>query len=256
MSKWMRVAAMTAMFLLAATAYPQEPSHPEESAHGAAHAAGPTPTELSQLCRIDIRGDKKEQWMRLPKAESSVTQHRVSIGGKTIDYTATAGTLIVRDDKDKPIAEHRLHRLHAPGGEGRRGTPDHLRLQRRTGLVLAVAAHGRAGTASRRHRRPRSDAPGALPLVDNEFGVLDKSDLVMIDPVGTGLSHAVGDHKDNEFWGVDPDIESISRFIAQYVSDNDRWTSPKYLLGESYGTTRAAAIVDYLRSTARSPSTA
>ena len=69
----------------------------------------------------------------------------------------------------------------------------------------------------------------------------------MIDPVGTGLSHAVCDHKDDEFWGVDPDIESVSRFIAQYLSDNNRWTSPKYLLGESYGTTRAAAILNYLR---------
>ena len=70
--------------------------------------------------------------------------------------------------------------------------------------------------------------------------MLDKSDLVMIDPVGTGISHAVCDHKDEEFWGVDPDIDSISRFIAQYVSDNERWSSPKYLLGESYGTTRGA----------------
>src|SRR5262249_4536273 len=73
-------------------------------------------------------------------------------------------------------------------------------------------------------------------------------DVVMIDPVGTGLSRAVCDHKDEEFWSVDPDIDSVSRFIAQYVSDNNRWNSPKYLLGESYGTTRAAAIVDYLRS--------
>jgi carboxypeptidase C (cathepsin A) len=70
---------------------------------------------------------------------------------------------------------------------------------------------------------------------------------VMIDPVGTGLSRAVCDHEDEEFWGVDPDIDSVSRFIAQYLSDNDRWTSPKYLLGESYGTTRGAAIINYLR---------
>src|SRR5256886_3787732 len=70
----------------------------------------------------------------------------------------------------------------------------------------------------------------------------------MIDPVSTGISRAVCDHRDEEFWAVDPDIDSISRFIAQYVSDNNRWTSPKYLLGESYGTTRGAAIVNYLRA--------
>ncbi|HUA25962.1 MAG TPA: hypothetical protein VMA54_17675, partial [Steroidobacteraceae bacterium] len=84
--------------------------------------------------------------------------------------------------------------------------------------------------------------------VENQYGLIDKSDLVMIDPVGTGLSHAVCNHKDDEFWGVDPDIDSIGRFIAQYVSDNNRWTSPKYLLGESYGTTRGAAILNYLRA--------
>src|SRR5262249_60289737 len=67
-------------------------------------AAAPRPAQVSQLCGIDIRGDKKEQWMRLPTAQASVTQHRLSIGGKAIEYTATAGTLIVRADEDKPIA--------------------------------------------------------------------------------------------------------------------------------------------------------
>ena len=95
---------------------------------------------------------------------------------------------------------------------------------------------------------PTPTPPPPFHTVENEFGVLDKSDLVMIDPVGTGLSHAVCEHKDDEFWSVDPDIDSIGRFIAQYVSDNNRWGSPKYLLGESYGTTRGAAIVDYLRA--------
>lgn len=84
--------------------------------------------------------------------------------------------------------------------------------------------------------------------VDNEYGLLDKSDLVMIDPVGTGISHAVCEHKDDEFWGVDPDIDSVSRFIAQYLNDNGRVSSPKYLLGESYGTTRGPGIVNYLRA--------
>jgi carboxypeptidase C (cathepsin A) len=93
-----------------------------------------------------------------------------------------------------------------------------------------------------------SDAAATPPppykTVDNEFSILDKTDLVMIDPVGTGLSKAVGEAKDKDFWGVDPDIESVSRFIRQYITDNGRWNSPKYLLGESYGTTRSAGIAD------------
>jgi hypothetical protein len=64
----------------------------------------PAAALTSQLCRIDIKGEKKDQWMRLPKPESSVTEHRFGVGGKSFDYTATAGTLIIRDDEDKPIA--------------------------------------------------------------------------------------------------------------------------------------------------------
>jgi carboxypeptidase C (cathepsin A) len=90
--------------------------------------------------------------------------------------------------------------------------------------------------------------PAPYKLVDNAQGLIDKSDIVFIDPVGTGLSHATGDSKDEDFFGVDADIDSFVRFITQYVNDNQRWQSPKYLLGESYGTTRGAAIVEQLQS--------
>ena len=95
---------------------------------------------------------------------------------------------------------------------------------------------------------PGPTPPPPYTVVDNAYSILDKTDLVMIDPVSTGVSKAVGEAKDKDFWGADPDIESISRFIVQYVTENDRWNSPKYLLGESYGTTRSAGIVDYLQS--------
>ena len=88
-------------------AYAQDPAAGEGAAPPPAPAgtrAAPPPAQISQLCRIDIKGDKKDQWMRLPIAQASVTQHRLSLGGKAIEYTATAGTLIVRDDDDKPIA--------------------------------------------------------------------------------------------------------------------------------------------------------
>jgi carboxypeptidase C (cathepsin A) len=70
----------------------------------------------------------------------------------------------------------------------------------------------------------------------------------MMDPVGTGLSRAVGKAKNIDFWGVDPDIKSVSQFIRNYANDNERWNSPKYLLGESYGTFRSAGVADYLQS--------
>ncbi len=210
-----------------------------------AEAGAVSPGQLSQLCRIDIKGDKKEQWMRLPKAESSVTQHRFA-GGKGFDYTATAGTLIVRDEEERPMASIGYVAYTRKGAGADRpitfafnGGPGSSSLW----LHMGVLGPKRVVVSD-----PTPSPAGPYRTVDNEFGVLDKSDLVMIDPVGTGISHAVCDHHDEDFWGVDPDIDSIARFIAQYVSDNNRWSSPKYLLGESYGTTRAPGILNYLRA--------
>jgi carboxypeptidase C (cathepsin A) len=230
----------------------QEADAGRSAAQQAASAAHPAPpagwaAELMRRCQVDVKGELGEEWRRLPEAQSSVTQHHFSAGGQSFDYTATAGTLIIRDDDDKPVASiGYVAYTRRPAHDGQ------LR-------PLMFAFNGGPGSSSLwlhmgalgPERVVVSD-PGPTPnapyrTVPNAFGVLDKSDLVMIDPVGTGLSHAVCNHRDEEFWGVDPDIDSISRFIAQYVSDNDRWTSPKYLLGESYGTTRAAAIVNYLR---------
>jgi len=247
-------APTAAIFALAAAcgvAGAQSPGSGSSDTVAAAHpAAAPNPTVTleSQLCRIDIRGDKKEQWMRLPKAESSVTEHRLNVAGKTFDYTATAGTLIVRDDEDKPTASIGYVAYTRRDVKDEASRPIMFAFNGGPGSSSLWLHMGVLGPRRVLVSDPTPTPPGPYRTVDNEFGVLDRSDLVMIDPVGTGLSHAVCDHKDDEFWGVDPDIDSVSRFIAQYLSDNNRWTSPKYLLGESYGTTRAAAIVNYLRS--------
>jgi carboxypeptidase C (cathepsin A) len=70
----------------------------------------------------------------------------------------------------------------------------------------------------------------------------------MMDPVGTGVSRAVGEAEGSDFWGVEQDIRSVSNFIKTYLSETNRWNSPKYLLGESYGTTRSAGVVNYLQN--------
>ena len=101
---WMSVVVISG---LVGAAYAQDSASGEGGAPPPAPAgakAAPSPAQVSQLCRIDMKGDKKDQWMRLPTAQASVSQHRLSLGGKAIEYAATAGTLIVRDDEDKPIA--------------------------------------------------------------------------------------------------------------------------------------------------------
>lgn len=183
-----------------------------------------------------------------PRPEQAVTTHRIVIGGTTLDYTATAGTLIVRNEKDQPYASMGYVAYVE------RDVADAAK------RPITFAYNGGPGSSSiwlhmgalGPRRVVTSDAaptpPPPYALVDNAYSILDRTDLVMIDPVGTGVSKAVGEAKDEAFWGVDPDIESVSRFIRQYVTDNGRWNSPKYLLGESYGTTRSAGVVDYLQT--------
>ena len=200
-----------------------------------------------QACQQYETGDSKPQWERQPSNQGRVTHHHFSAGGKSFDYTATAGTLVIRDDEDRPIAnmgyvaylrdEHtnvgsRPILFAFNGGPGYSSIFLHMGLLGPKRVVVTDAGPSRA----------------PYNTTDNEFSVLNKTDVVMVDPVGTGLSHAVCRKKDADFWNVDADVDSISRLIAQFVSDHGRWSSPKYLLGESYGTTRAAAIVDYLRA--------
>jgi carboxypeptidase C (cathepsin A) len=184
----------------------------------------------------------------IPKAEKSVTRHTIVIGGSSIPYTATAGTLIVRNEKDVPYASmgYIAYTNNEVSDPGRR--------------PITFAYNGGPGTCSiylnmgalGPRRIVTNDAsfipPPPYEVVDNEYSILDKTDLVMIDAVGTGFSHAIGEAADKDFWSVDADIESFARFIRLFVTENGRWNSPKYLMGESYGTTRSAGVIDYLQS--------
>lgn len=183
-----------------------------------------------------------------PKSEQWVTRHSIVIGGKPVNYVATAGTLVIRDTGDTPVASIGYVAYTKPDVKDPAQRP------------ITFAYNGGPGSASMwlhmgalGPRRVVATDAGQTPpppyrVVDNAYSLIDRTDLVLIDPVGTGLSHALGQKKDKDFWGVDPDIESVSRFIQQYVTENNRWNSPKYLLGESYGTTRSAGIVDYLQT--------
>ncbi|MFZ0871600.1 MAG: peptidase S10 [Rhodanobacter sp.] len=174
------------------------------------------------------------------------TQHSVSIGGRTIKYTATAGTLIIRDDKDQPQASvfYVAYTLDGAKADKRpvtflyNGGPGSSSMWLHMGSFAPV----RIETTS-----PEATAPAPYHLVPNGDSLLDKTDLVFIDAVGTGYSRPVGKATGKDFWGVDQDISAFSRAIQRYVSVNQRWNSPKFLYGESYGTTRSAALVDALQ---------
>jgi carboxypeptidase C (cathepsin A) len=182
------------------------------------------------------------------KEESSITDHTIKIGGQTIPYKATAATILLKNEKDEPTA------LIYFTAYTRSDVKD---LNQRP---VSFVYNGGPGSSSvwlhmgsfspRRVVTVNADStpPPPYKLAENPQCLLDKMDLVFIDPVGTGFSHAVGKAQNKDFWGVDQDVKSLAQFINTYVSRNSRWNSPKFLIGESYGTFRSAALANYMQS--------
>ena len=182
------------------------------------------------------------------KEESSVTDHTIKIGGQTIPYKATAGTTLLKNEKGESTG------LMYSAAYTRSDVKD---LNTRP---IAFLYNGGPGSATMWLHMgafgPRRvytvdgtfTPPAPYKLVDNPESLLDKTDLVFIDAMGTGYSHAVCKAENKDFYGIDEDVEAFAQFIVTYLSRNDRWNSPKFLIGESYGTFRSAALGNYLQS--------
>ena len=182
----------------------------------------------------------------LPKAEISTTLQSVNINGKTIYLTAKAGTFQVRDENNEPIAlmGHTYYTKDSKTRNNRR--PIVFAFNGGPGSSSFWLHMGVLGPKRIVVNDPESTPAAPYKLVNNNFSILDVADLVMIDPVGTGLSIPIGKAKFKDFWGVDQDIRSLSLFITQFLIANNRMNSPKYLLGESYGTFRNAGLMNKL----------
>lgn len=181
------------------------------------------------------------------KEESSVTGHTIRIGGQTIPYKATAATILIKNDKDEPTALIYYTAYTRSDVKDMSERPVSFLYNGGPGSASVWLHMGSLGP--RRVVTVNADVtpPAPYKLVDNPDCLLDKSDLVFIDPVGTGFSRAVGKAQDKDFWGVDPDVRSLAQFVTTYISRNNRWNSPKFLIGESYGTFRNAALANYLQ---------
>ena len=189
------------------------------------------------------KSDKKP----IPEPTSFVSEHNGMFGGKSINYTLTAGETYVRDKDDEPKAsiftfaytkngvdddEVRPVTFLWNGGPGSASTLLHMGIYGPKRIsVPSDATH--------------SGAP-PYPVLAAPETILDVTDLVFVDPVGTGFSRALGEHESKEFWGLKEDAKSMAEFIRTWVTDNGRWNSPRFLLGESYGTTRAAGVANIL----------
>ncbi|MGH9160338.1 MAG: S10 family peptidase, partial [Vicinamibacteraceae bacterium] len=175
------------------------------------------------------------------------TRHRVRIGGADVAYTATTGMLALENDEGKATANIFFTAYTRDGVDDVSRRP------------LTFSFNGGPGSSSvwlhlgllgpKRVLMP-DDPTQAVPpgrLVENASSVLDVTDLVFIDPVSTGYSRPAQGESAKQFHGVNEDVESVGDFIRLYLTRSQRWTSPKFLIGESYGTTRAAGLSDYLQ---------
>lgn len=182
------------------------------------------------------------------------TQHNAVIAGKNVAYTAAAGRMEVMDASASPMAlfGYTSYMVSTASASAKKGSGKNER-------PIIFAFNGGPGSSSiwlhmgaLGPKRVLVSDPSPTPnapytLEDNTRSVLNVADLVLIDPVGTGISVPAGKKSHKDFWGVDEDIESISAFITQYLIQHGRMNSPRYLLGESYGTFRNAGIMAHMQ---------
>ena len=197
----------------------------------------------------ETKGQEKEHEQAKPAALESkpvVTRHKVTIGGKEISYTASAGLLPLVNDAGEPEAEifSVSYTAESPPSGARRpllfifnGGPG----------AASVWLHLGAIGPRRSQMLPDGNMPAPpFRLRDNEYSWLDQADLVFVDPVGTGFSRAAKPELTKNFTTVHGDIDSLEKFIRLYLTRNQRWGSPIFLVGESYGTFRSAGLSEYL----------
>lgn len=194
------------------------------------------------------------------KKSPSVTRHEVTINGSAIKYTATAGLMDLPDYDGKPKANvfYVAYIKDADAASGDAHAPQRPILFAFNGGPGSSSVWLHLGTIGPRRvnfatpdEKPGEPTIPAPPysVVDNEHSWLDLADLVFIDPVGTGYSRPVEGESARQFQGLDEDIRWVGDFIRLWTTRNKRWDSPKYLAGESYGTTRAAGLSGYLQDT-------
>src|SRR6266404_3120900 len=243
----LRLCALVCFALMApvAQAQAQRQQRPEGAPPAAAQPA-PAPAAATDQAGEQKAGATPAPPREAPEEKPSVTHHDIRAGGKTLRYTVTTGMMPMRDSQGK-LEAHIFYMAYALDNppEGRR-------------RPLTFSFNGGPGSASVwlhmgaiGPRRVRMENEGWLPappysLEDNPNTWLDQTDLVFIDPVGTGYSRAVSPDIAKKFWNTRGDIESVGEFIRLYLGRAQRWDSPLFVVGESYGTFRAAGLAGYL----------
>ncbi len=205
----------------------------------------------------ETKEEKKKEEKPTPKDNLVQSKHSIKIGDKEIKYTVIAGTMVMKEETppeqakesegEKPKAQFFFVAYTKDDVEDKSKRPITFSFNGGPGSSSVWLHLGAIGP-----RRVVLEDDGNLPkppfkLTDNEYSLLDETDMVFIDPVSTGYSRAVEGQKPQEWHGFKKDITSVGDFIRQYTTRYGRWLSPKFLIGESYGTTRASGLSGYLQ---------
>ena len=181
----------------------------------------------------------------------SVTKHSLTIGGQVVDYTVTTGTMPLRDSKGEQDAYIFYIAYTRDGVKDKTKRPLMFSFNGGPGSSSVWMHMGFLGPRKVLYNTDGFMLQPPYEVVDNEHSILDVTDLVFIDPVATGYSRMLPKKPIHKYHGVMEDIQSVAEFIRLYVTRNDRWGSPKFIIGESYGTTRAAGLTGYLSNAHR-----
>jgi len=173
---------------------------------------------------------------------AAITHHTISIGGRKIAYTATAGHLVTVDESSSKPNAKMFYVAFTEDNQTEESRPVTFFYNGGPGSSSVFVLLGSFAPKRIKTSMPSFTPPAPYSLEDNPDSLLDKSDLVFINPVGTGYSAAIAPNKNRDFWGVDQDARSIKQFIKRFLTKNERWNSPKYLFGESYGTARSCVL--------------
>jgi carboxypeptidase C (cathepsin A) len=213
--------------------------------NGAAQA--PEPEKPAESKSTEKTGEKPAEKPKEPPEEKLVvTHHEIRVNGKALKYTATTGLMPIRNAKGETEAHIFFMAYTLDGVNDNAHRPLMFSFNGGPGSASVWLHLGAVGP-----KRVEMLDNGEMPhppfhLVDNQYTWLDQTDLVFIDPVGTGYSRPTKPELGKNFFGLRGDIQSVGEFMRMYLTRYERWTSPLFLVGESYGTTRAAGLAGYL----------
>jgi carboxypeptidase C (cathepsin A) len=259
-----RASLLLALIALAATLSPAQ-----ESQRGSRRGAGDSQQSQQQGTRPDAQQQGAQQGgapggnqggnqsgvrpqpspndPALTDSAPVVTHHSINVGGRTLNYSVATGVMPLKNGTTGETEARIFYMAYTLDGvEDRASRPLMFSFNGGPGSA-SVWLHLGAPGPRRVEMMPDGEMPSPpFRLVDNEQTWLDATDLVFIDPVGTGYSRAARPELAQRYFGLQGDIQSVGEFIRLYLSKNERWTSPLFLVGESYGTTRASGLSGYL----------